>query len=182
MKWEVYFARCVAPNGADMGAIKIGCSHRLDSRITQLSAGEPFRCELLTKFQGTSFSEAAIHFLLRAHKIRGEYFHAEPPVMEMVNRVKRTGVNPLPIKERGEKAPYVWMKMPQVVSFMERHDISAADVADVTGAREKTYANHITKNPIPNRRFVAALTVAAIERGHEVEWPHSFRLPEKAAA
>lgn len=177
---NIYFARCVAENGADMGAIKIGCSFNYGRRIKMVNAGLPFTCELLAHCPGDMLVENVIHFALRSHKIRGEFFRSDEPVMAMVSSVAKTGLPPFP--DLPETVKFHVPNMDQAREFMRRHDLTIEQMAEITGVRAKSYEIHMQKSNAPNRRFVSALVVCAMEKGiRPFDW-HDFSSTEKAAA
>lgn len=171
---RVYFARCVAVNGADMEAVKIGCSWHVPHRLKSIEALVPFDCELIASVPGDMFLEYTVHMWFRADRIAGEYFRATPRVIDFIERAKATGKVPLRISVTGDDGP--WLHMPAAIAFMNRHGLTVADVAAVSGSQVKSYQAHLEKAERPNRRFVAAMTVAALERGHRVFWPRDFNV------
>lgn len=169
---RIYFARCIAANGADMGAIKIGCSWHFRERAASISAQVPFRCEVLTTCPGEMFEESALHMWLKADHIRGEFFHDRGEVRRFVELVRQTDAMPITIEPN--RPPWPWVKKPGVLNFMAVHGLSLSDATKVSGALLKSYEVMMNSTKGPSRRFVAALTVAALRKGHVVDWQSDF--------
>jgi hypothetical protein len=164
---QVYFARCLTANGADMGAIKIGCTYSLDVRLVAIGHSLPFHCEVITSCAGTMFEESAVHLWLADHRISGEYFHDAPEVLRFVAAVQEKRKLPLHLTIRNE---YPFPSMDEAFNFMARHGLAADDLSALTRTRTVTYQNMIARRDKPNRRFIAALMVAALKKGHHVDW------------
>lgn len=175
MTWALYFAKCVAANGADMGAIKIGCSYRMTHRLADISRNEPFDLELIASCAGDMFQESAVHMWFREHRIGGEFFRDHPDVIEFAQEAQRLGRIPLPISE----AEGWWLTCDEVAAFLDRHKITHDDIAAVAGTRPAS-VGYALKKPQPNRRLVGAVCIAAIEKGAKVSWSH-FRVRKPIA-
>lgn len=66
------------------GTIKIGCTNDLARRIRSFTG-----CDLLAFRPGDFDEEREIHAALKAHRARGrEYYHAAPPVLDVVNELR----------------------------------------------------------------------------------------------
>jgi hypothetical protein len=183
MSQRVYFARCVAANGADMEAIKIGCSWGVTSRLKSIEANVPFDCQFLTDAPGDMFVESAVHMWFRGDRIAGEYFRSSPSLCAFIEEVRQSGEIPLRIRCRKEfDGP--WITMDGVRAFMARHGLTVHDIVSVSGGKVVSCEMHMKQAERPNRRFAAALTVAALERGKRVRWPEDFAVPraQRAAA
>jgi hypothetical protein len=178
MTRQVYFARCIAANGADMGAIKIGCSYQPLDRVGAVSALQPYECKLLATCAGTMLEEAIAHLWLREHRIAGEFFHDTPEVMAFVDEVIRTGA--FPVRFRIGASEYL-PSMAEATAFMARHGLVVDEMQALTGATSTTYRDQIKLGKRPNRRFIAAMMVAALRRGHRINWPQDVRPLDDAA-
>lgn len=73
----VYFARC-----GDF--VKIGHSWCPEDRIRYIAVASPYPVELLAKFAGTLLDERHVHYFLREHRHRGEWFRWCPAIQEIV--------------------------------------------------------------------------------------------------
>ena len=73
---SVYFVQA----GTD-GPIKIGIARNVKTRIDTLQIGNHERLTVLHASKGDQADEARLHRLLRAHRIRGEWFHPHPDVL-----------------------------------------------------------------------------------------------------
>lgn len=82
-------------------AVKIGYSRRVDVRLTEIQALNHERCDLLATIPATHRVERMIHNLLKADRIRGEWFHYSPRVMEAVDQAAR--IVPDAEEEQGAK-------------------------------------------------------------------------------
>lgn len=71
----------------DSGPIKIGLCQDggLRRRIQALQTGNPARCTVLGTMAGDVEREKAIHYDLREHRIRGEWFAPSGPVIRYVS-------------------------------------------------------------------------------------------------
>ena len=163
----IYFGRCVAANGADMGAIKIGCSARVEERIAAISTQVPFTCEKLATCPGGWFAEEVLHMWLRADQIRGEFFHDRGETRRLTNLVAATGELPFMVPD----VPHWEISSVVALAFMAAHGITAATIAALTGGKVKSYEAMLATQVLPSRRVVAALTVAAIQKQQAVDWP-----------
>lgn len=80
----VYFIRC-------MEFVKIGSSENPKRRLASLGTMNPFDCTLLGIVEGGSILEFEIHEALAPHRHRGEWFHASPDVLALVDRLLSIG-------------------------------------------------------------------------------------------
>lgn len=76
----VYFIQ----RGAN-GPIKIGYSDNSRRRIAQLQTGSPEPLRELFAVRGSLADEAAAHAAMKAHRIRGEWFHPASEVMALIS-------------------------------------------------------------------------------------------------
>jgi hypothetical protein len=174
---DVYFARCFTARGLDMSAIKIGCSYHLPDRLDALACNLPFDCRLITQCPGSLFEEAIAHLWLKSHRIAGEYFHDAPEVLDFVSEVERTGRFPLKLSVASE---YPLPTMAEARNFMARHGLVVADLAAASGVQSPSgYAGMIKRDLKPNRRFIAAMVVAALRKGRRVHWRSDLRHVEQ---
>jgi hypothetical protein len=171
MTRQVYFARCIAANGADMGAIKIGCSYHPLDRVGAVSALQPYDCRVLASCPGTMLEESVAHLWLRDHRIAGEFFRDAPEVMAFVDEVAGHGRFP---ERLAIGASEYLPNMTQAKNFMARHSVGVDEMQALTGATSSAYRDQIKLGKNPNRRFIAAMIVAALRRGHRVNWPQDL--------
>ncbi len=170
---SIYFAQCIAPNGMDMGAIKIGCSYGVGSRLSSISNQVPFACKRLATCPGEMFEESVLHAWLRHERIRGEFFHDGGETRRLVDLVAVTGKFPLAIDPMDLTRPLAWLQPSNVERFMDVHGLTLAEAAAFAGGKLRSYEIQI-KAGVPSRRFVAALVVAALKKGHRVNWDSDF--------
>jgi len=72
------------------GPIKIGYTNDIQERLTRLQVSNHKEIRLLLKMPGTRETEAAIHRLFDAHRIRGEWFKRCPEIIYFVRKGWRT--------------------------------------------------------------------------------------------
>jgi hypothetical protein len=77
---QIYFAR-----SGDM--IKIGFSTNAESRIATLQTAHFEPLALLTTIDGNQRGERALHHRFRRMRVRGEWFRADPELLEYIERV-----------------------------------------------------------------------------------------------
>jgi hypothetical protein len=164
---KVYFAKCIGPTGEPIGAYKVGCSHGWNDRIKQLCVNLPFTVELEALVPGSFVMEAAVHIVLKEHRISGEYFHANEAVKEVVDRAAKTG-NPF---ARFFDAGTDNIHGEALTAFMKYHDITLADACALLGFPESQYEKRIAKPNFKNAKVTAAVAIAAARRGQYVHWP-----------
>ena len=174
---SVYFARCTTFDGVDMHAIKIGCSLTVSRRLKAVAMLQPYDCQLLATFDGGLFHEGLMHLWLHKHRIGGEFFRDDPEVIEVIDHVNRTGHAPFQFRE----GPFRWITMDDFRAFIEAYEITAADIAAVTGRKAKTYEIHIKTQEKASHRLVGAAMVVAMRRGHSITYPNSFQQLKAAA-
>jgi hypothetical protein len=82
---SIYFIQCNAPDGP----IKIGHAYNVESRLSNLQMGCPFRLTLLARCVVTDAPaiEQHLHWLFGPHRVRGEWFTATPTLLDLVDRV-----------------------------------------------------------------------------------------------
>jgi hypothetical protein len=82
---SIYFIQCNAPDGP----IKIGHAYNVESRLSNLQMGCPFRLTLLARCVVTDAIaiEQHLHRLFWHQRIRGEWFAASPTLLDLVDRV-----------------------------------------------------------------------------------------------
>lgn len=179
-KWnsEVYFARCVGWNGADLGAIKIGVAFEPASRVLSVCSQLPFECELVTSVPGDLFVEFFVHMWLRQQRLGGEYFKAEGETLRVMEHAKQHGALPFPLFET-TAGNWSFAGL-DVKGFMDRHGISFKEVERLSGISPNHYSKVFERTGTLNRRGFAALAVAAVKRGLSVHWPRDF-MPAKMA-
>lgn len=162
---SIYFAQCVAPNGTDMGAVKVGWSKKPEQRVKDVPDSQPFNCELLAVCRGDLFEEAAFHAWLEADLIRGEYFYDRAEVRRLIG-LCRTGQFPLAIAENHLRS--TWITMDGISNFMALHGLDVPALVKLAGGREAFYASRL-KQRIPSRRLVGHMVVAALRKGRSVD-------------
>lgn len=176
---RVYFARCYTAKGADMGAIKVGCSYHVPNRLLAVECNQPFNLRLVGTCPGTLFEEAVAHLWLKSHRIGGEFFHDHPDVVSFMEEAITKQVFPLGISVAREHMP----SAEEAKYFMQRHGLTIADLAAATGVRSTmTYAPPFKRGVAPNRRIVAAMMVAALRKGQRINWPRDLSYIEAEAA
>lgn len=167
----LYFAACIGPDGADLGAIKIGCSGDVKRRTDRLSAGQPYTCKLLACCPGAFLEEAVIHEWLHADQISGEFFHDGPAVQLLISRTRETSRMPLAV--HSGSVPLRWIDQSGVANFIAAHGLTLSEAAALTGRRLDFFEAGV-RQKTPPRRVVAALAVAAIRKGGTVDWTTDF--------
>lgn len=175
---HVYFARCVAANGADMEAIKIGLSYDPPARIASVGSLLPFTCEFIGSTPGCLFAENFIHMWLREEAIGGEYFHARGETLRVADHVARTGELPPDMRAiQIADETIVDFRTVEPSTFMHRHKITFEDTEKLAGVGADYHRKLIERKPKGNRRFLAALAVTAVRKGRSVYWPRDFQPP-----
>jgi hypothetical protein len=164
---QVYFAECIGPTGAPMGAYKIGCSFGLEDRLYQVGATLPFTLELRAAITGDLVMEKICHLALAEHKIAGEYFHASERVLSVVKHAAKHGRAFPWIEDLGESAA----PDGAVKAFMDYHGVNLADVCGILGLKPSQYEKRLAESKYRNRNMVAATAIVANRRGHYVCWP-----------
>jgi hypothetical protein len=81
---EIYF---IKPIGMD-GPIKIGCSHWPQSRLAEFEIWSPFKLEIITAFDGNCALERKIHRRFARYHSHGEWFHANPELIAMIEKLR----------------------------------------------------------------------------------------------
>lgn len=176
---SVYFAKCVALDGYDLKATKIGLSHDPEKRIPQVAAGQPFKCELIASVPGNLYLEYFLQIWLRGECLGGEFFYGEETT-RITEYARKYGRTPFRVKEGRED---IYFSKIDCLDYMARHGITFKDISKHSGVYAERYNDLLKREPWGNRRFLAALSVTAVKKGIPVKWPHDF-LPreEKAAA
>lgn len=164
---QVYFAECLGPNGAPIGAYKIGCSHGWEDRLKQISSGLPFTLELRAAVTGDLVMEKICHLALAEHKISGEYFHASERVVKVATYAAHHGRAFPWIEDLGESdTPDGAVK-----AFMDYHGVELAEVCEILGYKISQYEKRLADSKYKNRNMVAAAAIVANRRGQYVCWP-----------
>lgn len=164
---QVYFAECIGPTGAPLGAYKIGCSYGWEDRLKQISSGLPFTLELRAAVTGDLIMEKICHLALAEHKISGEYFHASERVVKVTKFAAEKGrAFPL-IEDLGESST------PEgaVQAFMNFHGVELAEVCEILGLKLSQYEKRLADQKYKNRNMIAATAIVANRRGQYVRWP-----------
>lgn len=185
---QVYFAECIGPNGAPIGAYKIGCSWGHLARLKQIGSGLPFTLELRAAIPGDLVMEKICHLALKDHCISSEYFHASERVVKVAKYAAEHGrAFPL-IDDLGEPS----MPEGSVKAFMEYHGVDLSEVCKMLGFSLSQYEKRIADKKYKSRNLIAAAAVIANRRGQYVRWPTDAMrgllgevnrlVPKKAAA
>lgn len=73
----VYFAQA-----GDGGHVKIGYTGFPTERYQELQTDNSLRVTIIASFPGSKVEEKALHVRFNAHRIRGEWFHPVPELLE----------------------------------------------------------------------------------------------------
>lgn len=165
---KVYFARCLGPTGAPIGAYKIGCSMGHNDRIKSVAANLPFSLELVATTPGSMVMEAICHLYLKEHRIAGEYFHECPPVDKFVTRVAETGRAFTFISDSGFDGGVGALVAP----FMSFHGVTVEDICKYLGRPKSAF--DVIKAGYKSRNLIAAVALIAAERTQHVSWPDNI--------
>jgi len=87
---------------AASGLVKIGVSHDPERRLSTLQTGHPDELRLLGFVSGGRPLEAHLHRMLKAHRVRGEWFRPAPRVVEVVRLLCSLG-------ERQSRERMLWV-------------------------------------------------------------------------
>lgn len=167
---HVYFARCLTPFCAPIGAIKVGCSYGHDLRLKSIVSSQPYKLELIGVVPGEMITEAMVHLYLRKHRIAGEFFHENPVVTEFVTDAIERGSAFHFIDETGAGD-----NLPggSLSAFMSYHGITIEEVCEYLGRDPKPFVGKV--GTIQNHKIIAgALIVAQRADGRDgrfVAWP-----------
>jgi hypothetical protein len=71
------------------GPVKIGVSTKPRNRLHALQASNPAKLRILAKFRGDRDLEAAVHRLLGAYRLQGEWFERSVAVRTFIDNVLR---------------------------------------------------------------------------------------------
>ena len=173
---SIYFAECIAPDGKPIGAVKIGCSSNVKVRAQKLSAGQPYICNVLASCPGGFLEEAFLHEWLRTDRIDGEFFRDTAEVRRLAASTRETQRFPLPVVVGS--VPLRWIDQSGVFNFLVAHDLPLEQAAELTG-RDPVFFEAGSRQKVPQRRFVAALAVAAVRKGDTVDWSADFIAHER---
>jgi len=83
--------------GADVGPIKIGCSHNPKARLKELQTASPYKLRILAILEDGGHEEAAYHKWFAAHRLHGEWFEPSEKLLAEIsdiNRIQRTDFPP----------------------------------------------------------------------------------------
>ncbi len=172
----IYFAACKAPNGSDIGAIKVGCSANVKKRAKALSAGQPYTCTILATCPGSFLEEAVLHEWLRADQISGEFFHDTAEVRRLISSTRET--SRMPVRIEAGTVPLRWIDQGGTANFMAAHGLTVDEAVKLTG-RHVAFFMAGLRQKVPSRRLVASLAVAALKKGHAVNWEADFLASDK---
>lgn len=159
------------------GAIKIGFSGRPDQRIKEIAISCPQEIQPLGVQAGSQQEERGIHAALASHRIRGEWFAPDQPVLDFVatldpwpwaQRKQRSShlTNATPRKRRITTSDRVNADMPAAIVINGRFD-GLTHFCQLTGYPTSTAHGWLTNGFIPNRW-----------RGESTQ-PHIMRVAEE---
>jgi hypothetical protein len=80
----IYFMR---PVGL-CGPIKIGCSAIPFKRLQNISRWSPVPLEIIASCAGTHADERHLHKMFKAHRFHHEWFHANPELDRLIERIE----------------------------------------------------------------------------------------------
>lgn len=75
--------------GADVGPIKIGCSHNPKARLKELQTSSPYKLRILAILEDAGFEEAAYHQWFAAHRLHGEWFEPHDALLTEIAEINR---------------------------------------------------------------------------------------------
>lgn len=133
----IYFMR---PVGAE-GPVKIGCSIKPRSRLSQYLSWSPFMLEIVATAPGTHRLERSLHKIFDRDRLHGEWFAASRELLEMIAYVVEHGaVPPVPLVSNDPRYPEPVRKMTANhkakvllscrIGHAERHAFGSAYTAD----------------------------------------------------
>lgn len=137
----VYFAQ------QRSGAIKVGWTINLDGRLAALRTSAASEIELLAEVDGDKRTESYFHHLLADYRAHGEWFHPTATVLCLVDRVKREGVDCIPVKFRMQAA-----QPPRV----------ARDTSDIVAEAKQWICEIAAPQPLGEAFVVTLKRVAAL--------------------
>lgn len=82
-KGHIYFIQV-----GESGPIKIGFSSNVDQRLRTLQTGHTEKLKLLHSQIGTKADEGRLHNRFRNIHIKGEWFEADPSLLEFIHKRK----------------------------------------------------------------------------------------------
>lgn len=164
---RVYFARCIDPDGNQMNAYKIGCSHGHNERLQQIASNVPFTLQLEAAVPGSEVLEAVCHLSLKEHRIAGEYFYANEQVCNVVRRAAEYGEAFYWIRDRG----FHRTQDGALQAFMAYHNVSLEEVCELLGFPVSQYEKRISKPHFRSRKLVAAVAIIVSRRAQFAFWP-----------
>ncbi|WP_438278131.1 GIY-YIG nuclease family protein [Nitrobacter sp.] len=95
---QVYFIRCGE-------FVKIGFTYDVLVRLETLQAATPYTLELLDSFAGGESDEKELHARFAEHRVRGEWFHLAPEIMNHID-LRRARRAESPVKSPDEAEFY----------------------------------------------------------------------------
>ena len=168
------------------GPIKIGYTRDVRSRLTSLGAWSPWPLEVLHAIEAPPIAEVYCLELFRAHKMRGEWCHPAPEILQFIDAIKATGVvrgcpQPITPADKGCTAtPRFDAVIPSIWPDVEA---MASELGVVTIGLKSTGAF--------SDRTICKIILAARRRGRHVETsdlvgyaqerPMSFERPAREA-
>lgn len=75
--------------GADVGPIKIGCSHNPKARLKDLQTASPYKLRLLAILEDGGHEEAAYHRWFAADRLHGEWFQPSEKLLAEIADINR---------------------------------------------------------------------------------------------
>lgn len=82
--------------GADVGPIKIGCSHNPRARLKDLQTASPYRLRILAILEDGGHEEAAYHKWFAADRLHGEWFDPSEKLLAEIADINRNQGTDLP--------------------------------------------------------------------------------------
>lgn len=89
------------------GPVKIGVAQKPKERFYTLQVANSHELSLLAAFPGTKQLEQLTHRFLDAHRVRGEWFALEPPVIAVIEVFVATAEMCIQIADDGQGNPTV---------------------------------------------------------------------------
>lgn len=141
------------------GRIKIGVSHNVERRLTEIGLHLDERPKLLRAVRGTEKLEKRVHAMLAAHRISGEWFvdnSSVREVMELVLNMRSafadTEIEQVPEVPGRERDP-IFGKICKVIWPTK----TAAQLASRVGCSERTSAYELSGEREPSARSILVI-------------------------
>ena len=168
---KVYFARCIGPDGRDIGAYKIGCSHGHELRVKYIASCLPFSLEVEATSPGDFLLESMCHLKFRDDCLGGEYFRSTDAVVSAVRRAAETGEVFPRLKDGAYMGQFQGNGWDILDGFLRYHELAIKDACESGGMSAPYYEKALQAGTRISRKMVAAAALAALDKGHFVSWP-----------